>query len=197
MIRALVAVLFVVTNAYPISVDWHGDSGGAFSVSISGTGLNWTGSVTSSSGLWQLDTTNRCAYKPDVSSSAPFEMSLSGKLTFLGERPANLISNDMVTPNYNEFIPLGNPTATSSIWDGIMFGIHSGEYWTGFDHLVVTSIPDLNDPSTWTWVADYNATGPRLTVPESGGAVCLGFATLLLFAMRRRMIGESGEHQSD
>ena len=179
-------VFVVVPAAHAVTVQWNEDSYSAFDVTISGTGLNWDGTITSPSGLWNLDSENRARYVPDVYPDGPIEMSTAGQLTFLGQIPPNLRGDvTMSTPHYNDSFPLSVPLRSGVTWAGLTFDGNQ-QYWRGVNSLVITSIPTLDDTSTWTWAAEYTASGSSLKpVPESGsGAASLALAALLIFVAR-------------
>jgi hypothetical protein len=158
-------------------------------ISLSGTGGFGYQTFVSPSGLWRLDAVLLGGFyertNPDWAPGV-VEISIEGKLTYLGS------GGYLDSPHYNGDFKLGEPTyITGNRWYG------ASEYpitpWTGTNLLTITSIPILEDSSTWTWVAQYQASGPR--VPESGGIMCLGFTASLLFGMRRRC-GPQGHYDS-
>ena len=88
-------------------------------------------------------------------------------------------------------------TTTKSFYDTSDFATESAIYdqWDGGLRLLITSIPDHRDPTTWTWTMNISCRGPSLltkSVPESGGLVCLAFAAglLLFFRPRKRRHGQ-------
>ncbi len=51
--------------------------------------------------------------------------------------------------------------------------------WSGLSTISITSIPDPNDPSTWTWMASYSACGENLEAPEPNTMSFAAVATIL------------------
>jgi hypothetical protein len=208
MFRVLVVLLFLVAKAHSISVYWHEDSYSAFDVTISGTGLDWKGTLTSPSGLWELYSEQYGGYSENVPGFPEGRIDIGhfGQITFLGEIPTNLPEADsgailapwdnvMTTTPYDDFFAPSPSIQDGSAWTHPGF-IFASLGWTLSNPLgptnpfVITSFPDVTDPSTWTWTVEYASSGGSLrnSVPESGGIGCLGFATLLLFAIHRRAV---------
>lgn len=56
--------------------------------------------------------------------------------------------------------------------------------------MLVTFTPDFHNSDTWTWIANYHATGSSLrvaSVPDAGSTgLCLAFAAGLLLFFRPR-----------
>lgn len=177
-------VLVVAPIAHAVTVEWKSDSYSAFDVAISGTSLDWDGAITSPSGLWHLSAQNRGAYLPNAVADRPINMSTYGELAFLGEIPTDVQSDAMSTPVYNDFLSPSVPLRSTVTWAGL--GFDGNQAWQGLNALVITSIPNLEDASTWTWSAKYSASGPSLKpVPESGsGAAYLGLAALVIFVTK-------------
>ena len=188
-IYALVGVLMTAgtLQADLTSANWISDGYDSFDVILSGTGLGWSGDITSPSGLWDLNSQNVVEF-PGPQLDVVY-LQNSGVATFLGELP----------PQYTPVIPghpYGGPTGIAlgtfgtygpdgypiegPIADGanmtvgylanlgsnINPGPDNPLAWTGFGSISVTSIPDVNDVSTWTWSAEWKAVGGSLEVPE-------------------------------
>jgi hypothetical protein len=161
------------------SVDWISDSLGSFDVLLTGNGLGWSGTLTSPSGLWSLSSDNLIEYPFIIDPDAPtplVSVENVGEATFLGQ-----LSSQYVPPNPSDF-PLYDTASigsyggysdyfspTAPINDGNNFSSgYLSEYgWSGSSTISITSIPNINDVSTWTWTAQYTASGPGLIVPVS------------------------------
>ena len=169
----IIPLLFLVASkTHAISIDWHEDSPERFNVTFVGTGLSWGDTIVSPSGLWQLQASFFGRYAPDHAPDHPINMSHAATVTFLPDQWW------MRAAIYNHYLPISTPQRGSG-WD-----IRTEQFlwdWTGSLPFSITSMPILEDSSTWTWMATITASGP--VVPESGGIVCLGFAALLLFAI--------------
>lgn len=169
-------------------IDWVSDSSGSFDVILSGTGLGWSGTIVSPSGLWQLYSWNSIQY-PFTSSNPnqpPIMIGNSGAATFLGVLPSRIPGPDPqgfihsvsigTEGGYQEPFNFGgpidgqNPLNYGYLHELSLYG--SFENWSGMSSFSVNSTPNVNDPSTWTWTAEYSASGESLgtvvPVPEPG-----------------------------
>jgi hypothetical protein len=188
------------------SVDWISDSFNSVDVIISGTGLD--GSIyygnsflneslaTSPSGLWVVSANVGFAYPTsfmDVHGNAMLDLSNGGALAFLGELP----SQYPVTPlngfngqygsgaslwNGSGYLDAFNPLAP--IHDGNLLETQNSQFqlpgWTGNSTVSITSIPDLNDLSTWTWTEELYAAGPGLGVIPEPSTLSFGALAAML-----------------
>lgn len=189
----LVCTATFVTRA-DVSIQWNADSYSAFDVTISGTG-SWQGTITSPSGLWQLSAQNFLGYDPGGDGQYPGPLANIenlGVMTFLGQIPSNLDStpspfdNVLETKPYSDFLPLSVPIHDGNTWYSDPFGgpflVRLG--WGGYLPITITSLPVINDSSTWTWVSEYYASGPTLAPVPEPGTVSLGLISVLLLAAR-------------
>jgi VPDSG-CTERM motif len=173
--KLLIPLLLLAVNAAHstiTSIDWiEDDSYSRFDARITGVGLPYVDTITSPSGLWQLYTKNvGFLYEtgnPEVGTM--IATSIYATLDFLG---GSARANHSEASAYLELFPA---SLTSFGSGAVLLGIFPdnaktrNDFWEGQIFLAVTSIPDLSDNSTWTWVANYHAVGGSLRpVPDSG-----------------------------
>lgn len=185
------------------SVDWVSDAYDSFDVILTGTGAGWSGTITSPSGLWQFYSANNIQYpfSSGNPSLPPLMLGNSGYMTFLGLLPAQFPEPDPLgvihsvslgTPGgYMQFC---NPVAPATGANPMNYGYLSelstyGSYqdWSGISTFSITSIPDVNDVSGWTWQAEYKASGQSLEiapVPEPGPVSWVVLAAFFMFTFR-------------
>jgi hypothetical protein len=189
----IISFVFAVTFAVraDVSIQWNADSYSAFDVIISGSG-SWQGTITSPSGLWQLNANNSFDYNTYYPSQ-PIWIGNYGVMTFLGQIPSNIDPNPLPDDNqlktqvYEDPHSLLDPIQDNNNWsEGFTFLSNLG--WSGQVPTTITSLPVVTDSSTWTWISEYTASGPSLApatepVPEPETA-SLGLAALLLLAGR-------------
>ena len=161
---------------------WVSDSGSSFDVVFSGTGPCWSGALTSPSGLWRLDSANAVEYPAGLKGQPRIFIANWGIATYLGSLPASFPPPDCSAPflfntaslatggNYQDFV--GNPLTAGYL------GEHG---WSGTSSITITSMPDLDDITTWTWRAEYDASGPCLA-PEPKTISILSLAAIGGFA---------------
>ena len=119
-----------------------------------------------------------------------------GSATFLGTLsyglptpdPSSLTSSLSLSTEGGYMQPF-NPAGAVSALNPMNYGFLTelsfyGSYqnWNGSSSLSITSLPDLNDTSTWTWQAEYKASGQNLglaPVPEPQ-TVSIGVLALVL-----------------
>jgi hypothetical protein len=170
-----------VLHADP-SVNWVSDSYTSFDVKLSGTGPGWSGTITSPNGLWELFSGDSILYPTTTPPVGKVEMDLSALATFLGPLPAIYTPpNPSAMPPYNT-ASLGTDGGAYDFYqpaapinDGAPMGTGylkeiAADGWVGEGTFSVTSIPDVNDTSTWTWSAEWEGSGPSLETPEPGPA---------------------------
>lgn len=90
-------------------------------------------------------------------------------------------------PRYlHDYFPAVAPINDGNILDaGYLAGVLD---WTGNSTISVTSIPDVNNISTWTWTAEYYGSGTSLAVaPEPNSSALGGLGGLISFLMFRRV----------
>jgi len=189
MVKVSALMLFSVLAAgtaarADVSIQWNTDSYSAFDVIISGTG-GWQGTITSPSGLWQLSAQSTFGIDYTDYPGAPVNVGGFGAVTFLGQISPNLdpdpspFDRQMVTQGYNDFFPSSPPFQDGAYWESLYFLTDLG--WQGWSPIIVTSTPDINDPSTWNWVSEYTANGPSLeVVPEPATVWVVVFGCALI-----------------
>jgi hypothetical protein len=188
------------------SVDWVSDSYSSFDVIFSGTGLGWTGTVTSPSGLWEVYSLNYIRYP--VGPGGLVVISSEGSGTFLGQLPSQYPPFDAsdyhlssaVIGSFNSYDDWFQPVAPINDSNPLKYGyLTQGNLppgwenpypyldWSGNSTISITSIPDVNDVSTWTWKAEVYASGTSLeVVPEPSSLLVFGFGAFGLAWVRRR-----------
>ena len=187
-----------VSAAADVTTQWVQDSYSGFDVLFTGTGFDslptggsgWQATVTSPSGLWQLDTLNFATYKTDPAYSAfPLEVFNRGTMTFLGQLPVTLDpspspgDNILQVKAYDDYFAASAPIQDGTHWFGC-FLVSQG--WQGYNPITIDSLPVVTDPTTWTWTAEYVAAGPSLApIPEPGSVLLLGAGCLGLLGLRR------------
>lgn len=181
------------TSALAQGVAWSADSTSAFGITINGTGgffnqspttnsagwgVSYNNPITSPSGLWSFQGAilgheefsglyNRDGIKIDQSSSG---------ITY------NPNSKSLVFSSYGDNVPFSNPRA-----DNTSYNPNTGPfgYWHGSFGINFTSIPDQNQPQTWSWVITINGSGPDLTPapePSVGNLFVLGILGIALLS---------------
>jgi hypothetical protein len=172
-----------------VNIQWNADSYSSFDVTITGTGLNSEGTITSPSGLWQLYFQIYGAYLPNYIPERPIDIGNAGQITFLGQIPPTLDPNPAPNDNIMQAIPYNDFFAPSvPIQDGTSW-VHGGFIldplgWQGWNPIVIISLPQLDDPTTWTWTAEYAATGPGLAPAPEPGTASLALVALLIWAVK-------------
>ena len=184
-----------------LGIIWNTDTDSAFDVAVSGTGVDTSNpdgvagchtTITSPSGLWRLSIIDTATYPAPY---LPDRVNIynQGKVWYLGTLSPDLppYVDDpmfpywMVTQGYNDYLIPSVPLQDGSGWN--MGYLHDTIGWGGYCPFVITSMPDLNDPSTWTWTSEYSASGPALApVPEAGTLSLLLTGSLLLATQRIR-----------
>jgi len=159
--------------------------------------------INSPNGLWQLYCANIIQY-PFSSSNPnvpPIMLDNYGHATFEGPVPPQYPA-----PNpFNASVSIGTSGGYQQFFDTagsinasnpLNYGYLLGANWWGNSSIAVTSIPDLNDSSTWTWTAEYKASGDSLRivvpVPEpstiSLGALAGIIGMVSTFGKRRKLL---------
>jgi hypothetical protein len=170
------------------SVDWISDSYGSFNVVLSGVGPGWSGTIMSPSGLWQLSSANIIYYPVSEANASKVFIDNAGAATFLGS-----LSSQFTEPDPTAFPPFNTvsigtyggyqdyfyPTAPIKDGNPLVYGYLSGLDWSGMSIFSITSMANVNDPSSWAWTASYSACGENLEAPEpntiSFGALAVMF----------------------
>jgi hypothetical protein len=158
------------------SIEWISDSYSSFDFILTDTGPGWSGTILSPSGLWQYYTGNIIQYPSTVSGRVLIDNYLTGTLLdqlpsqFLPAAPYDTTSIGTFG-TYNDFYyPIAPINDGSPLTYGYLCSISQvGPYqdWSGTSTISVTSIPNPNDISTWTWTAEYKASGEYLEdIPE-------------------------------
>jgi hypothetical protein len=157
------------------SVDWISDSCGSFNVVLSGTGPGWSGTITSPSGLWQLSSANIIYYPVSEQNSSKVSIENVGAATFLGALSPQFSKPDPAAfPPYNTasigtyggYQDYFNPSAPIKDENPLVYGYLTGMDWGGTSTISITSMPNVNDISSWAWTASYSACGESLEAPE-------------------------------
>jgi hypothetical protein len=168
------------------SVNWVSDSYGSFDVVLTGTGPGWSGTITSPSGLWQMYSGNiiQDPFPSNNPNLPPVMLGNSGTVTYMGVLPSQLPAPDISSPIHSVsigtaggYMQFFDPSAPLNAGSPMNYGYLSelsfyGSFqdWAGMSTLSITSIPNPNDVSTWTWAAEYKASGESLRmitpVPE-------------------------------
>ncbi len=170
-------------------VNWVSDSYSSFDVVLSGTGLGWSGTVTSPSGLWQLQSYNVLDLQGAGGPSPLVYVDNLGAATFEGQLPSEFPAPDLsADPPYNAatiatfggYWDAFNPVAPINDKNSLICG-YLNEYggWSGLSTISITSMPNSCDPSTWTWVAQYYACGDGLAAPEPNTLTLCGLGVLI------------------
>jgi hypothetical protein len=195
------------------TVNWVSDTYNSYDVILSGTGLGWAGTVSSPSGLWQVDSDNFIEYSPEPYTTYSVDVGNTGDAVYLGQLPSQYPTPTPYQPSQiggpnlsgaaiysgNNYVDVFQPIAP--INDGNWFG-EQGSYlcqgrsdpvdypnlnWSGSSTISVTSIPNVNDTSTWTWQAEYYASGTSLQpAPEPATISIATLATVLGIASIKR-----------
>lgn len=153
-------------------IDWVSDSTTSFDVVLSGTGPGWSGTITSPSGLWQLESANVIGCENASQPSSLAFVDNTGLATFEGLLPAQYPApNPSADPPFNAatigtyggYWDTFKPVAPIDDKNGLVYG-YLNEYagWSGISTISITSMPNACDPSTWTWIAQYSASGGNL-----------------------------------
>lgn len=190
---AILATTALASAAHAdLNILWNVDNSSGFDLTVSGTGgfdVNpasagfHTTSLISPSGLWEymggsgayVDTFNNV-----------FKIGGGGNVNFLG--PTLVPVYDEISPSlqadgYSDPFPLSSTTLHGEqiFLDGML-----RPDWSGSTTIDVTSIPDVNDASTWVWSAHFYASGPAPTPAPEPATIYLGIAGgLMAFALRK------------
>lgn len=193
------------------SANWISDGYNSFDVILGGTGLGWSGDITSPSGLWDLNSQNTVEYPG--SQTGIVYIQNSGVATFLGQLPSQytpIVSGQnwggptgVAIGTFGNYGPdgyaIGGPINDgagltvgylANLGSNIYPGIDNPLTWSGLGTISVTSIPNVNDVSTWTWSAEWKASGGSLAVPEPSVVSVSVLATALGMAFRFRNPGK-------
>src|SRR5580692_7994044 len=118
------------------SVDWVSDTYNSFDVILTGTGAGWSGTVTSPSGLWQLQSGNVIGSEAPGSSLAFVDN--VGDATFLGQLPSQLPA-----PNPSATIPFN--AASIGTYGGYMDYFNPGGPINDRNSLICGYLNDLSE----------------------------------------------------
>ena len=187
------ALASILSARADVTITWNSYSSDGFDVLISGNGLvatpggafgGWSGSTTSPNGLWSLDTQN--IFRLYTPFPGTVEISNTGHMTNNATVLGYLNPLER-TQGYSDV----KSYATLPVSDGTAWNVsYTSPFllWTGYNTIQITSMPNVNDPSTWMFDAHYIGT----VVPEPA-AVSLAFAAIGLIAanslLRRRQGG--------
>jgi len=158
------------------SIDWISDSFSSFDFILTGTGPGWSGTISSPSGLWQYYTGNIIQYPSSVSGEVLIDNYISAN--FLGQLPSEFLppapydtTSIGTFGTYNDYfypeLPINDGSSLTYGYLCTLSAYGPFQDWGGESTISVTSIPDPNNVSTWTWTAEYKASGENLEgVPE-------------------------------
>ena len=177
------------------SADWISDSNGSFDVILSGTGPGWSGTIVSPSGLWQLSSANIIYYPVSEQNLSEVSIDNVGAATFLGSLSSQFPMPQTSAPapfntasigTYGGYQDYFNPSAPIKDGNPLVYGYLAGLDWSGMSTFSITSMPNVNDTSSWAWTASYSACGQSLEAPEPGTISIGGLAALFAMACRFR-----------
>jgi hypothetical protein len=199
IVSSLILASVAMTRA-DVTITWNSYSATSFDVLISGNGSlpidriagGWSGTTTSPNGLWSLNTMNLFgldAFPGKVDISNTGYMTNNGTVYGYANPdntgPVTAYMNAVErTQGYSDVLPYN----VLPVNDGTMWNQSFSSpwlLWTGFNTIQITSMPNVNDPSTWNFNAHYVGT----VVPEPATA-SLAFVMLGGFAattLRRRV----------
>jgi hypothetical protein len=182
------------------SIVWISDSYNSFDVMLSGTGLGWSGTVTSPSGLWQLSSANIIEYPAPGQNASLVSIENVGVATFLGSLspqfpqpdPSALAPFNAVSlGTYGGYEDYFSPVAPIDDRNSLVYGYLAGLDWSGMSTITVTLIPNTINVSSWQWIATYSASGESLEAPEpntiSIAALAIIFGMAALFCKKLKL----------
>jgi hypothetical protein len=195
----LLAAALALSNAHAISTSyWGEDTPDAFSFTVWGTGLNFSETLTSPTGLWQMTANIKAV--PILGPGIPiYEFDDWGTARYFGHPDNPMLIAEMyhdtmrVQEGQQIFDGQSFMFVRDGSWDATLHDdgtITPGGYlteWSGLMPMLIT-VGDPLDLSTWNWVLNVFAHGPEYTraVPDYGnGALCLAAAAGILFIFRR------------
>jgi hypothetical protein len=185
-----------------VTVQWLEDSYTAFDVIFSGTGLespNNSASSISPSGLWEVHSCSWGGY--NTRPGDPYiDIGNNATVRFLKPLPYPVKYESrnqwfaLMSAPYDTWWPASAPIRDGNAWEYgyLLFGygwhakpgIAAGPF-------TITSLPVVEDHSTWTWTAEYGATGPSLQIPEPNKLALAGVGAVALLAFRKRNCASS------
>jgi PEP-CTERM motif len=193
LVVTVAAVAFAASQGRTQGLDitWNADSTSAFDVTVSGTGQFDSSSGSyffagnpgiSPSGLWQVGDGTAGIWPsslyPDL-----WEIEGGGGVNFLPTH-SDPFNPDLGFITYHDFKPNVLPVQDGNT---AAFGELLSLGWSARETFAITSEPNPNDPSTWTFVERNLGSGPALAVPEPATWGLLTAGTLLCSIWLRRV----------
>jgi hypothetical protein len=194
LLAVALAFLFAAAESRATTTDvWIADSPTAFDVTISGTGeITTDGSgtfvfgnnpgFTSPSGLWRFLGGTTFLWGVPFLPAGTWEVT-GGSETAIFVPSGTVFNMIAYLDLLANTLPVQDVNGRFSV-----FGNDSAQFtWLLLATFTITSEPDPNDPTTWTWENHFVGHGDSLAVPESGGAVGLLAIGICGLAMLHRM----------
>lgn len=154
-------------------VTWNIDTTFAFDMTFTGTGRLTSpgefffgdgGPFMSPSGMWRISSGDNAIWRTQGFNANLWEFEGGARVTFIpdfgfgGGKTLDFQTYHDFFPNV---LPLGDGNGATGGELRQRFG------WQAGTSTRITSEPDPNDPTTWTWEIRYSGSGPNLNVPES------------------------------
>ena len=176
-------------------VTWNIDTTFAFDMTFTGTGQLTTtpglfffgdgGPFLSPSGMWRISSGDNAFWRTQGFNANLWEFEGGARVTFIpdfGFGGGQTLDFQTYHDFFPNVLPLGDGNSAGSGGLHDLFGWHAGTTTR------ITSEPNPNDPTTWTWEIRYSGSGPNLNVPESDTLFLslLGLLGVFGVAVKRR-----------